>query len=185
MGAFVDIAGQRFGRLLVVERAPNQRGPVHWLCRCDCGNETVVASVNIRTGNTRSCGCLHAESARKNGRTTMLTNGEAAFRALLGHYKRNARNRGIEFKLSREEFKALTQQDCYYCGSMPQSIMRGATYSGDYVYNGVDRIDNALGYIPDNCVPCCKFCNLAKAGGMHEEFTAYLDRVVAFRGKRP
>lgn len=60
----------------------------------------------------------------------------------------------------------------------------GATYNGDYVYNGVDRLDNAVGYLPGNCVPCCKFCNLAKAGGSYEEFVAYLDRVVEFRRRR-
>ena len=113
-----------------------------------------------------------------------MPEGEAAFRALFKTYRYNAKTRGIAFLLSREQFRALTQQNCHYCGSEPLSVMRGVTYNRDYVYNGVDRIDSALGYVPENCVPCCKFCNLAKAGGSYEDFVAYLNRVAAFWRRR-
>ena len=55
MGAPVDIAGQRFGRLVAVRVA--QSKPRKWLCRCDCGNDTVVLTRDLRNGNTTSCGC--------------------------------------------------------------------------------------------------------------------------------
>lgn len=63
MGKLVDLTGQRFGRLLVVERA----GSTHlkkatWLCRCDCGTVFVAIGNNLMTGNTRSCGCLDRET---------------------------------------------------------------------------------------------------------------------------
>jgi hypothetical protein len=54
----VDRTGQRYGRLLVVEQAPNQGRWVMWLCKCDCGNEAKVKGCNLNSGNTRSCGCL-------------------------------------------------------------------------------------------------------------------------------
>jgi hypothetical protein len=62
----IDLTGQRFGRLIVLQDVG--RSPEHtvlWRCRCDCGAETVVRSVALRTGHTRSCGCLQPETARK------------------------------------------------------------------------------------------------------------------------
>ena len=62
MGKLIDLTGQRFGRLTVIERAGNDCiGQVTWRCRCDCGNITVVAGGNLRTGNTQSCGCYGRE----------------------------------------------------------------------------------------------------------------------------
>ena len=58
----VDPTGRRFGRLLVVgSAAPDNSGQVRWRCRCDCGNETTVRWNNLRSGNTKSCGCLRKE----------------------------------------------------------------------------------------------------------------------------
>jgi hypothetical protein len=62
----VAMAGRKFNRLTVVEKAPNSpSGHIMWLCRCDCGNETVVQGGNLRSGHTQSCGCLSIESTRK------------------------------------------------------------------------------------------------------------------------
>jgi len=56
---FVDLTGQRFGKLTVVARSKNnKRGQARWRCLCDCGNDTVVWSGNLRSGSTTSCGCL-------------------------------------------------------------------------------------------------------------------------------
>jgi hypothetical protein len=59
---FVDLEGQRFGRLLVVEyvgfSGPDKKG---WLCRCNCGNTTTVPGSKLRSGHTTSCGCYRQE----------------------------------------------------------------------------------------------------------------------------
>jgi hypothetical protein len=60
-----DLAGQRFGRLTVKHRAEGAGKP-HWLCQCDCGNQCVVIGENLRSGNTKSCGCLRKEALRAN-----------------------------------------------------------------------------------------------------------------------
>lgn len=61
----VDITGQRFGRLVAIRRIKQWEteiilcaGHACWLCRCDCGNETIVRCDMLRSGNTKSCGCL-------------------------------------------------------------------------------------------------------------------------------
>ena len=59
MPKFIDRAGQRFGKLLVVEQAGrNELKKVLWKCLCDCGREAIVVSGSLVTGNTTSCGCV-------------------------------------------------------------------------------------------------------------------------------
>lgn len=68
MGALIDLTGQRFGRLTVIERAETTRhGDIRWLCKCDCGNNTTVFGSNLRKNHTSSCGCVHCESIRTHG----------------------------------------------------------------------------------------------------------------------
>ncbi len=63
--AFVDATGMRFGRLLVISRAPNRGEAVCWNCICDCGTEKVIRSNAIRFGATVSCGCFAKEATGK------------------------------------------------------------------------------------------------------------------------
>jgi len=58
----IDETGKRYGKLIVVERADNAaKGQARWLCRCDCGNTTIVIGRKLRRGYTRSCGCFRPE----------------------------------------------------------------------------------------------------------------------------
>lgn len=60
----VDVTGQRFGRLVVIERAgSNKKKNAKWLCKCDCGNYTTVVGNKLRSGHTQSCGCLVRETS--------------------------------------------------------------------------------------------------------------------------
>lgn len=73
MSERLDLAGQRFGRLVAIQRVGiTARGMSKWRCRCDCGTETVVQLGALRSGHTQSCGCLHAElfAARSRARAT-------------------------------------------------------------------------------------------------------------------
>ncbi len=61
-----DLTGCKFGRLYVLKRAPNDKfNNSRWECLCKCGNKTIVAGNALRSGNTKSCGCLHREVMRK------------------------------------------------------------------------------------------------------------------------
>jgi hypothetical protein len=59
----IDLAGQAFGRLTVIELHPERcaDGTVRWICQCACGAFTVKRSRDLRNGNSRSCGCLLRE----------------------------------------------------------------------------------------------------------------------------
>lgn len=64
MGKVIDIIGQKFNRLTVLERSlPNQNHLAMWKCKCDCGTEVIVAGTLLRNGHTKSCGCLQKEKA--------------------------------------------------------------------------------------------------------------------------
>ena len=66
MSEKIDLAGQRFGRLLVLyECGRAKSGDVLWKCRCECGNECVVSSTNLKNQHTQSCGCLHRDRMRE------------------------------------------------------------------------------------------------------------------------
>ena len=57
----LDLTGQKFGLLTVLNPAENIGEDTAWLCRCDCGKERIIRTMSLRSGNTRSCGkCLHA-----------------------------------------------------------------------------------------------------------------------------
>ena len=60
MSVVRDLTGQRFGKLVVVERAGSDKYKhARWKCRCDCGRYTTVASTNLVSGSIHSCGCSH------------------------------------------------------------------------------------------------------------------------------
>lgn len=60
-----DLLGEKFGKLTVIAPAENKRGRTAWECLCQCGNKTIVTASDLKTGNTKSCGCAHAEGALK------------------------------------------------------------------------------------------------------------------------
>lgn len=63
-----NLKGMRFGRLVVMKRVGtslNDRHPI-WRCKCDCGKKTDVRSCDLKSGNTKSCGCLGKEKAKRN-----------------------------------------------------------------------------------------------------------------------
>jgi hypothetical protein len=73
----IDLTDQRFGRLVVLKKsasnASNSSG-TRWLCQCACGKTTVVSSKHLRTGQTRSCGCLASELLSK--RNSLVLDGQ-------------------------------------------------------------------------------------------------------------
>jgi hypothetical protein len=103
---------------------------------------------------------------------------------LYNTYKRNAKKRGIEFDFPFEWFAELTQQDCYLCGAKPASLYvhdyTQRRYKEPYIYNGIDRADNTLGYIATNVIAACSKCNYAKSVFSIEEFLEHVVKVYEY-----
>ncbi len=75
MGKFIDLTGQRFGRLTITGQAPPKYGRVAWRCICECGNTVVCTSNDLRRGSVSSCGCLRKEVAAAKSHTAGLIRG--------------------------------------------------------------------------------------------------------------
>ena len=92
-----DLTNQRFGRLVVLKRVDNRNKKVCWLCQCDCGNQVVVDAGSLKSGNTKSCGCLRQESC-KNINYKDLTNQKFGKLLALEPIEQRATNNHILWK---------------------------------------------------------------------------------------
>ena len=74
MPKLIDLTGKKFNKLLVLERAENIGKKVAWRCLCDCGNETIVEGYSLKSGQTKSCGCLKGKNliGQKFNRLTVI-----------------------------------------------------------------------------------------------------------------
>lgn len=174
MSNSIDLMGKKFSRLRVIKRADNNKhGMAMWLCSCECGKEKIIGGYHLREGHTRSCGCLYKENTNRR-----LSLGLANMRRTIYCYKQNAKNRGLEYNLTEEQFKETTQRSCYYCGIKSDGIKYQNKYYGNYISNGLDRIDNTKGYTINNAVPCCRICNQAKSTLTLQEFKDWVKRLI-------
>lgn len=163
----LDITGQKFNMLQVLTYAGSKGRGAIWYCRCDCGNELKVRGNSLRSGTTKSCGCLLGNP---------LPAGESAFNTLLRDYKRRACERGYTFELTDEQFRCFTKQHCHYCGVPPTQTIKCNT--SEYTYNGVDRVDSTKSYTINNCVPCCGVCNTMKMDMDYNTFIQQCKRIL-------
>lgn len=167
MGTLIDLTDHRFGKLVILGQWKSFRNSdTAWLCDCDCGDQKIVRGRSLRHGDTKDCGC-----------GKRLIRGEANFRYLFRSLQTGALARNIKWDLSESVVRTITKQDCVYCGLPPAQIYRRQRSYGPYIYNGIDRIDSTVGYIPENVVACCKQCNYAKRSYTVDEFRIWIDRV--------
>jgi len=175
MSKLIDLTGKKFGRLTVIRRSyPNKKGQPMWLCKCDCGTEKIISGNRLKVGDAKSCGCLRKEAPNNKKRLNL---GLANMRSIMRGCKRKAKKQGLDYKLTEEQYRAITQKDCYYCGAKPNNISKNEGRYGVYIYNGIDRVDNNKGYTMDNIVPCCKRCNYAKKNHTLQEFKDWIKRI--------
>lgn len=119
----IDISGQKFGKLLVLERSPNKNNRTYWKCQCDCGNIIEVQTSALTSGNTTSCGC---------SRSLDLTNQQ--FGNLIAKKKLDEKDTsgsyywlclckcGRETKVAASLLNTGKTQSCKYCQSSKGEI---------------------------------------------------------------
>lgn len=161
MGKLIDLTGQKFGRLTVVERNGYRAGRVAWHCVCVCGNTITATQNTLSQGHVKSCGCLNNEKRAERAQKAGLARGKQ----LLKHGHHGERLYAI--------WKTMRQRcSCKTCADYPNYGGRGISVCPEWddyevfrawaLGNGydpsaqtmqctIDRIDNDKGYSPDNC----------------------------------
>lgn len=93
--------------------------------------------------------------------------------------------------ISFEEFKDLSQKNCFYCNLEPSNktnhakndpkALKERAHLYDFIYSGLDRIDSSRAHFKDNVVPCCRWCNFAKQDLSFDYFKEHLSNIIKFR----
>lgn len=145
MSGFINIAGQKYDRLMVLSRAPRREGRTYWNCECDCGRLCTVAAPKLRSGKTKSCGCWGRLQLRSN-RTHGLSK-QTEYRIWHGMKHRCHDPR-------RKDFKNYGGRGITVC-----ERWRGKNGFENFLADmgprpsglTIDRIDNDGAYSPNNC----------------------------------
>lgn len=177
--------GLKSGRL-TVKRLHSKGHSTKWECACECGNITTATTSQIKGLSKKSCGCYRKEltktlRARSGGNT--LPNGVSHFNKIYYQYKHDAEKRGLEFDLTKLELKNIISQNCHYCDAMPESGFLEKTRNGNFLHNGIDRVDNFIGYNAWNSVASCWTCNRMKSSMDYDTFIDRCTAVYLTRGK--
>lgn len=154
---------------------------------CVCGTVKLKPRLGLLEKNSRSCGCksLDLRFKTKIEESTLEDRMISRYAAIYNGYESSAKRKELLFEISLEYFMILAQQNCEYCGHSPRAFLftnkTQRLYGTDYTkYNGVDRVDNTIGYTKNNCVPCCKICNYAKRNMAHEDWNEWLKDIINF-----
>ena len=141
----IDLTAKKFGRLTVVSRTENKGPYVYWKCLCDCGKATVVAGSRLRSGKTKSCGCLQKTHNFKNGLS----------RTRLYRIYNCMKNRCYD--PNHDNYKHYGGRGIKVCDEWLDKENGFIKFYNWAMANGyadnlsIDKIDNDKGYSPDNC----------------------------------
>lgn len=176
--------GRKFGDYEVtgmIEASTGKNNGGKWICKCNCGNEFECDGYNLHW--RKSCGHLQVKMRKENGIRNRRPK-EVSMNCSYLSYKANCRTRKFE-PLSKEEWRKIATQPCYYCGGMDRrnkakmnSYKRNFTVilsdevlkSYEVEVNGIDRLNSKEGYVEGNMVPCCGMCNRMKNSFTLEDF---------------
>lgn len=153
----VDMTGERFGRATIIKYAGKDKHNLYlWECKCDCGTVFVTTGNALRTGRTKSCGCLQKEIASK----TLRDYNESPRKFTKGHYKHGDNKTRLHSiwcgmrRRCRENNKHYGARGISVCKEWEESYLSFKKWALENGYEetlSIDRIDNNGNYEPSNC----------------------------------
>lgn len=144
MSKFINLTGQKFGRLTALKYIGNRK----WLCKCDCGNTVITTGSNLKTENTKSCGCLHKEILIANNKKIKRKYNliyDEKFKDLYASWNAMKNRCNCKEKYKNNNIKVCNEW-LNFENFYKWSILNN--YKKEY---SIDRIDNNKGYEPKNC----------------------------------
>lgn len=149
-----DLTGEKYNKLTIIKFAGKINGQNTWLCQCDCGNFKILSTNVLRTGHTKSCGCVHKEQLLK--RNTKHGLGETViYQKWLDIKKRCYNNKS-------KDYKNYGDRNIKMCDEWKENFLNFYNWCISNGYNEhlkkygskdttIDRIDVNGNYEPSNC----------------------------------
>lgn len=148
----IDLIRKRFSRLVVTERVrKDKHGKILWLCQCDCGEEKIVQSGHLKSGHTKSCGCLRKNTTKRTGLSN-IKHGHAQNEELSRTYTswKNMKSRCTN--PSNPNYKNYGGRGITICYRWRNSFPNFLQDMGERPSRlTIERIKNKLGYYKNNC----------------------------------
>ena len=163
----IDMVGQKYGRLTVVEFDRLQKHKTYWKCVCDCGLTVIVTGNSLRSGNTKSCGCLHREMVAAQGKKNAKHSESHTRRTRLYTIWCGMRQRCNNPR--RDAYKLYGGKGVKICDAWGEyAVFKEWAMSNGYADNlCIDRINPNGDYCPENCRWITASENTARANKNH------------------
>lgn len=156
----LDLIGQRFGKLVVIEYAgtktyANGNKFSLWLCKCDCGGTKIAIGVNLKRGTVTSCGCAVKEAAQNRNSRGNVKHGyhdERLYNVWKGMKSRcNNINNSVYHNYGGRGIRVCEEWDSDYCSFREWALNTGYDENAPRGECTLDRIDVNGNYCPENC----------------------------------
>lgn len=154
---FLDLTGQRFGRLVALEHVRNNKHSSRiWKCQCDCGNTIETQAYALRSGHTKSCGCYHKDAITVHGMSYTRE-----YKIFVGRkYAEAKKELDSEWTVDLEAALRKMFPYCVVCGITEEEHQK--KYGRSLHVDHIKPLSKGHGLAIDNATVLCQHCNCTK-----------------------